>query len=42
MGRKEEIEIQIKSVRENLEMLEKELWEINTLEWCREFVRSHE
>ena len=41
-GRKEELEIKIESVRKNLELLEKELWEINTLEWCKEFVRVHE
>ena len=42
MGRKEELEIEIESVREQLELLEKELWEINTLIWCKEFVMVHE
>lgn len=41
MERKEELEIEIKTVRENLELIEKELWKINTKEWCESWLRDN-
>ena len=42
MGEKEELEMDIETLRAQLENAEKRLWKINTLEWCKEFIRSHE
>ena len=42
MERREELEIEIETLRKQVVALEKDLWEINTLSWCKEFVRVHE
>ena len=41
MRTKEELEIEIETIRENLEMLEQDLWEINTRKWCVLFLKEN-
>ena len=41
MERKEELRMEIETVRRNLELLEEELWKINTLDWCKTFLKEN-
>ena len=41
MGEKEELEMDIETLRAQLENAEKRLWKINTKEWCVAFLEEN-